>query len=267
MNKNAAMNVIRISLVTVTIGASLAVAILQSKRAAGYEIENQILRAKRDVSTGASGDIKHQQTPSTALASSMDDESKEAARIARLREAADESIRQQQEAFAIEMAKNPHFSLTRADGTSLSPEAAKTAGLDAGQQKAVNFILKKTMMEVSADFASRAMIVDAESKSANGLTVYSIPARRDRGKELRDRLDASLDSEVGQAKRKILTRNLDSNNFIAGFGAQDVRLEFSSDGETYHFVYLNPLSGEPSCFGSHPLAQFQSQFGDSFEIP
>jgi hypothetical protein len=149
----------------------------------------------------------------------------------------------------------------------LSPKAAKAAGLTGEEETRVSGIMTKTWKAGAADFARRAELVEEESDEKTGRRVYMIPARVDRGWEIKDVLLAELGDAVGIDKRAILMRGYQSDHFFGGFGAEDVRLEFYPAERRFAFSYLNPLDGQASLFGEDPMEDFSRRFGDSFEIP
>lgn len=160
-----------------------------------------------------------------------------------------------------------HFFLMEEGQAGISPAAAKAAGLTKDEEKLVSRILMKAWDDGARDFARRAELVEEESDEKSGRMVYMIPARADRGWEIKDELLAELGDAVGPEKRAILMRGYQSNRLFGGFGADDVRLEFSAGGNKYSFSYLNPLDGSDTFYGSSPLEEFSHRFGDSFEIP
>lgn len=149
----------------------------------------------------------------------------------------------------------------------LSEGAARAAGLSAKECEAVSGVLKASWSEASGDFVCRAMLVEEESDPDSGHFVYLIPARRDRGKEQRDRLLGDLENAVGITRVAILIRGFQGDDFLGGFGAMDVRIEFLPGGKRYSAEYLDPLTGEATSSGNHPLKWFRDEFGDSFEVP
>lgn len=145
----------------------------------------------------------------------------------------------------------------------VSAKAAKAAGLTDAEEKRVSGILMEIWNDAAGDFASRAELVEEESEEKAGRLVYMIPARADRGWALKDELLGELGDAVGPGKRAILMSGYQSNRFFGGFGAYDVRLEFTAGESKFSFSYLNPLDGEPNCFGSDPLEHFSDRFGNS----
>ncbi|MES2924385.1 MAG: hypothetical protein V4819_22730 [Verrucomicrobiota bacterium] len=261
------MNITRTSVVTLAIGCPLVLAVLQGNRVSRFEAENERLREVIDPTFRTSGVSRHEaQAPDEKISFKKPYES-ESAKLARERKAADESIRQQQAAEKIENAKHPRFSLMETGGTKMTAKAAQAAGLSDDQQNAVNDILEKTWVSVTNDLAARASLVEAESNIETGISVYMVFALPDRGKAWRGQLENSLDVQVGSAKLKILMGGLDSDLSLAGFGAKDVRFEFSVKNRTCKFAYLNPLNGEPTCYGSSTFDEFKERFGESFELP
>jgi len=105
------------------------------------------------------------------------------------------------------------------------------------------------------------------SGKAVGVSVFWNSARADRGMEVKGQLERELDAAVGEDKRKILMKGVSSYDFLGGFGAFDVRLEFSVRNGVCKFAYLDPNSGRPSRFGSKPFDKFVDLFGNSFELP
>jgi len=159
------------------------------------------------------------------------------------------------------------YFLIEKGGQGLSKKAAKAAGLTPGEERSVDEILKRIWNDATADFACRAELVEAESEETTGRRVYMIPARPDRGWEFKNQLLDELSDAVGASKRAILMRGYQCDHFLAGFGAQDVRLEFAAGEKKFSFAYLNPLDGQATGFGSVALNQFNDRFGNSFEIP
>ena len=180
----------------------------------------------------------------------------------------DEALRRQ-----IEMADHGtheyhvDYVLMEKGGQGLSPKAAKAAGLTPEEERHVDEILKRIWNDATEDFARRAELVEAESEEKTGRRVYLIPARPDRGWEFKNQLLDELADAVGASKRAILMRGYQCDEFLAGFGAQDVRIEFTAGEKKFTFAYLNPLDGEATLFGSVALDRFNDQFGNSFEIP
>ncbi|RYD23658.1 MAG: hypothetical protein EOP88_03275 [Verrucomicrobiaceae bacterium] len=160
-----------------------------------------------------------------------------------------------------------HFSLMEEGQDGVSPAAAKAAGLTGEESEQVSRILKKAWDSAAEDFARRAELIEEDSDEKAGRTVYMISARADRGWGLKDVLLAELGDAVGAEKRALLMRGYQSNRFFGGFGADDVRLEFTAGASKYSFTYLNPLDGSDTYYGSSPLEEFSHRFGDSFEIP
>lgn len=250
------------------IGIPLAVAVIQTDQASRLQAENQRLRqalvrqSRREVMP--SGDILPKTPDRTPDKIGESDEE----RHARLSAAAFESIRQQREAARLDGSDRPvSYSLIEPGGTGLTPGAAKAAGLNEAQQKRVAEILTKTWTNAADDFAQRAMLVEEESHESSGLLVYQIPARPDRGRDFKARLQGELDGEVGKTMRETLMKGVQRDDFFVGFGASDVRLEFLVGEETFKFAILNPLNGEPRCFGSGVFKEFKERFGESFELP
>ncbi len=160
-----------------------------------------------------------------------------------------------------------HFFLMEEGQPGISPAAVKAAGLTHEEGKLVSRILMKAWDDGAEDFARRAELVEEESDEKSGRMVYMIPARADRGWEIKDELLAELGDAVGAEKRAILMRGYQSNRLFGGFGADDVRLVFTAGAKTYSFAYLNPLDGSETFLGSPPLDEFSHRFGNSFEIP
>lgn len=159
------------------------------------------------------------------------------------------------------------YFLIEKGGQGPSPKAVKAAGLTRGEERQVHEILKRIWNDATADFARRAELVEAESEEKTGRRVYMIPARPDRGWEFKNQLLDELADAVGVSKRAILMRGYQYDHFLAGFGAQDVRLEFTAGEKEFAFAYLNPFDGLATRFGSLALDRFNDQFGNSFEIP
>ena len=257
------------SLASITIGAGLLVAAYQASRASKLQAENQRIRQTImsppaiKPTTTAGADPLDRTTPKPERL----DESEEQ-RLARLREAAEASIRQQLAAAELDGSNRPvSYSLVEPGGKGLTTGAAKAAGFRSDQREAVAEALRKTWAIVSDDFARRATPVDEESDQAAGVSVFMISARADRGREFKEQLERELDAEVGEDKRKILMKGVSSYDFLGGFGAFDVRLEFSVRDGVCKFAYLDPNSGRPSRFGSLRFGKFYDQFGNSFELP
>ncbi len=255
-------------LAVIAIGIPLAVAVIQADQASKLQTENKRLQQAASRQSQRKTTSRGEIPARTSDSERGSTEESEGQRLARLEAAADESIRQQKEAARLDGSNQVvSYSLIEAGGIGLSAGAAKAAGLSKAQQEAVAGILRKTWTDVSDDFARRATLVDEESDESVGHLVYQIPARRDRGKEFKDRLQVELDGEVGEAKRKILMKGVQSDDFMGGFGRLDVRLEFLVGEELFKFAYLNPLNGEPSCFGGGVFNEFKEKFGQSFELP
>jgi hypothetical protein len=257
------------SLALITIGTALLVAAYQASRASKLQAENQRLRqaimSRPAVmpTTTAGADPLDRTTPKPGRL-----EESEEQRLARLRKAAEESIRQQLAAAELDGSNRPFsFSLIEPGGKDLTTGAAKAAGLRGDEREAVAEALRKTWVIVSEDFAKRATLVDEESDQAAGVSVFMIPARADRGREFKEQLERELGAAVGEDKRKILMKGISSYDFLGGFGAFDVRLEFAVRDGVFRFSYLDPNSGRPSRFGSKPIDKFVDLFGDSFELP
>jgi hypothetical protein len=257
------------SLVPITLGAALLVTAYQASRAAKLQAENQRIRQAivappviKPARAAAAGPLARAVPKLERL------EESEEERLARLLEAADESIRQQKAAAELDGSNRPcPYSLVEPGGKGLTKGAAKAAGLSKDQQEAVAEVLRNTWSLVSDDFARRATFVEEESSEAAGISVFMISARPDRGKEFKEQLERELDAAVGGEKRKILMKGVERYDFPGAFGASDVRLEFSVRDGVCKFAYLNPNNGMPSRFGSRPFGEFVDLFGDSFEVP
>lgn len=263
------MNTISKSLITLTIAASLLVTAYQVSRASRLQAENQRLlqaiSSPPDVKltrTGEAGLIVRE-TRKPERSDESEDE-----RLERLRAAAEESIRQQKAASELDGSNLPiSYSLVEPGGKGLTTGAAKAAGLSESQQKAVTEILRNTWMSVSDDFVRRATFVEEESSEEAGVSVYMVSARPDRGREFKEQLERELDAAAGEAKRNILMKGVQRADFFGGFGAFDVRLEFAVKEGSFKFALLNPLNGQPSCFGGGVFDEFKERFGETFELP
>lgn len=263
------MTITSSSLALITLSAALLVAAWQASRASKLQAENQRIRQSLAsppaiMPTNTAGaDPPDRTTPKPGRL-----EKSEEQRLARLRKAAEESIRQQRAAAELDGSNQPvSYSLVEPGGKGLTTGAAKAAGLSADQQEVVAGVLKKTWLNVSDDFARRATPVDEESDQAAGVSVFMISARPDRGREFKEQLERELDAAVGEGKRKILMKGVSRYDFLGGFGAFDVRLEFAVRSGVCKFAYLDPSSGRPSRFGSKPFGEIADWFGDSFELP
>lgn len=257
------------SLLSATIGASLLIAAYQAKRASTMREENQRLQqaiaSPPTIHGATSPRIPPQEDVHPKRETPKESEEE---RLARLEAAADESIRQQRAAWEANESNRPvSYSLIERGGKGLTKGAAKAAGLSKGEQQAVADVLTKTWTIVSDDFARRATFIEEESNEEAGVSVYMVSARPDRGRGFKGQLERELDAAVGEEKRKVLMKGVQSDDFFAGFGKSDVRLEFLVTKGVFKFAFLNPLNGEPNCFGSHPFKEFEDQFGDSFEVP
>jgi RNA polymerase sigma factor (sigma-70 family) len=166
----------------------------------------------------------------------------------------------------IASSSSTEFSLIAPAGKGITTGAAEVAGLNPQQKKAVDRMLRAIWNRVSDDFASRAVMVTAESDPKAGLLVYNIPARTDRGREFVRQLESSLDAEVGETKRKLLMKGIKTSDFLGGFGALNVRLKFA-EGHGCDYAISKPGSGESVQTGSMDFDSFIDRFGDSFELP
>lgn len=243
-----AMTTLRKAMIAVAIAASIGTAAYQTSRVASLHAENEALQ---QTSTRQSVRMIRPR----AIASSIQPGGAEAAPP------------RTEPPQVLASNGSTEFSLIAPAGKGITTGAAEVAGLNPDQKKAVDRMLRALWNRVSDDFASRTVLVAAESNPKAGLLVYNIPARPDKGREFVGQLETSLDAEVGEARRKLLMKGVSSYDFLGGFGAFDVRLEFSVRNGVCKFAYLDPNSGRPSRFGSKPFDKFVDLFGDSFELP
>lgn len=262
-------NTIPRSLIAITIGVLLLVTEYQALRALKLQAENlRLLQANASppdlklTTTDEAGPINR----ATRKPDPLDESENE--RQARLRAGAYESIRQQKAAAELDGSNRPiSYSLVEPGGKGLTTGAAKAAGLSKGEQQSVTEILRNTWMIVSDDFARRATFIEEDSSEEEGVSVYMVSARPDRGREFKEQLERELDAAVGEAKRNLLMKGVQRNDFFGGFGTFDVRIEFAVKEGNFKFALLNPLNGKPSCFGGGVFDEFKERFGESFELP
>gem|GEM_PF-4693715 len=158
------------------------------------------------------------------------------------------------------------FNLFSGDHGGITTGAADAAKLTDDEREKVAELMHQTWAKASEDFASRARLNKASTDQANGIYVYDISARADRGAEPVNEFREALSAVVGKEKQTILTKGIQPFDCFGGFGKYDIRLEFDTNHSIYKFQYIDPASGRPSMFGSSDMDEFRRQFGDSFDI-
>ncbi len=246
--------VLRKCLLTAAVGISIGLAIYQSDRAAKLQRENLTLRESFNA-----------RPISVARARMASGSSQDATIDAMVSDAGDGF----QVMATIGGVTDPgEFSLIAPGGRGITTGAAEAADLTPDERKAVDDILRAAWKKIAADFAARAVPVHGESDPEAGISVFTIPARPDRGKGYVAELETALDAAVGVSKRSILMSRLNPDHALGGFGSFNVRMEFKTKGGfVFKCLYLDPDSGETELDLSGGLDTFVEYFDDSFEFP
>jgi hypothetical protein len=180
-------------------------------------------------------------------------------------EAADESIRLQE----LEDEKNGLnilvFYKFCDKGGQLTDKAAKAAALTEVEKRSVAGILHAAW-EVAADnFVKNAVLNEEKSNINDEQYVYNIKAADPDGSAWKAFI-SSLDTAIGEKKRTILMRGLNSIDSFGKLGSLDLTIELLPRKGIYKFATGNPKTGESYGFGQEALTKFSDRFGETFDF-
>jgi hypothetical protein len=157
------------------------------------------------------------------------------------------------------------FRLFASGGGRLTTGASEAAELTEEERLATDTLVRDTWKRAGEDFASRAKL-DTSSDKQNGLYIYDIPARSDRGKDIIDGLEGEIKKAVGEKKQKIITKGVEDNDCFGSFGRYDVRIEFNVRDGTYRYKYTDTQTGKAVADGEATMEHFQELFGTAFDF-
>jgi hypothetical protein len=154
----------------------------------------------------------------------------------------------------------------------LTSEAAKAFGMTTEEKHHVDQAIGKAFRTLTKSIAERAVLDEARSDEANGVTAYVIPAMEDGGEALRNSLKADLQRVLGNQRGDNFFTNFNYSDTFNAFGACDSSLEITEEQEPIYIgqppivgMYnRDPKSGETVWSYASNFDVFKEKFGESF---
>ncbi len=186
------------------------------------------------------------------------------------RPARNHSVTGRDEAVGTKDSKMYRTPLVSAGGL-LTSGAAEAAGIDSNERAEVQREIDKSWDQYEISTARRTVMNSNLSDADKGISVFDIPALKDRGAGIRSDLSRRLESLVGIDRTKVLMDSLANTEAFGGLGSYDVRIRFLPADpdrgialETVEYVATDPESGTRAESASMTLDRFKQLYGDAF---
>lgn len=153
----------------------------------------------------------------------------------------------------------------------LTTGAAEAAGIDDNERVRIQAEIDKMRDEFEVATSLRAVSNAKLSDPTKGITVFDIPAPKDRGAGIRSDLSERLKFIVGERRARVLMDSLADTDAFGGFGAYDVRLRFfpadpkngiGIDGVEY--IATDPVTGKRTESAMMSMDMFRQYYGGTF---